>query len=72
MSKRAPCRNEVKTRLADEEYDAMQTFKALHGIESDSAAMQRIARLFLLGVVGTLPGQLAGVSVGSAQMGTAY
>jgi hypothetical protein len=62
MKKRAEYRNDVKTRLPDEEYEAMQTFKALHGIDSDSAALARIARLFLLGVVGNLPANLTGVS----------
>jgi hypothetical protein len=69
MKKRAEYRNDVKTRLTDEEYEAMQTFKALHGIDSDSAALARIARLLLLGVVGTLPANLTGVSSISGQSG---
>ncbi|AYY96928.1 hypothetical protein EGY19_05325 [Burkholderia multivorans] len=66
---RAEYKNEVKTRLTDEEYDAMQTFKALHGIESDSAALARITRLLLLGVVGTLPQQLVAVSADAGRIG---
>ena len=69
MKRRAEFRNEVKTRLTDEEYGAMQTFKALHGIESDSAALARITRLLLLGVVGTLPADLTGVSADLGQGG---
>ncbi|WP_175760655.1 hypothetical protein [Burkholderia anthina] len=69
MSKRAEYKNEVKTRLDDEEYDAMLTFKALFGIDSDSAAMKRIVRLYLLGVVGTLPARLVGVSADVGQIG---
>lgn len=55
MSRRSEYRNEVKTRLPDRTYDAMQQYKALQGIESDSAALARIAELMLLGVVGNLP-----------------
>lgn len=51
-------RNEVKTRLPDRTYDAMQQYKALHGIDSDSAALARLAELMLLGVVGNLPSNL--------------
>ncbi|WP_131753569.1 hypothetical protein [Burkholderia vietnamiensis] len=69
MSKRAEYKNEVKTRLTDEEYDAKQTFKALHGIDSDAAALARITRLLLLGVVGTLPARLVGVSADVGQIG---
>lgn len=54
--------NPVKSGLRDRTYEAMQTFKALNGIPSDAAALSRIADLFLLGHVGTLPVDLAGVS----------
>ena len=58
MARRSEYRNEVKTRLPDRTYDAMQQYKALQGIESDSAALARIAELMLLGVVGNLPSNL--------------
>ncbi|HGF4015195.1 hypothetical protein [Burkholderia cenocepacia] len=59
---RAEYRNEVKTRLRDAAYEALQTWKALHGIDSDSAALARLTELMLFGVVGTLPAQLVTVS----------
>lgn len=62
MKKRAEFRNEVKTRLRDRAYEALQHFKVVQGIESDSAAMARITEQFLLGAVGTLPADLIGVS----------
>ncbi|MDR5797220.1 hypothetical protein QCE49_27875 [Caballeronia sp. LZ008] len=71
MSRRAEFRNEVKTRLEDPVYEGMQAFKALYGIDSDSAALARIAKLFLFGTVGTLPANLLGVSVASPQVGSA-
>lgn len=70
MSRRAEYRNEVKTRLPDRTYDAMMKFKTLHGIDSDSAALARIAELLLLGVVGNLPSNLLGRSDEVAQSGT--
>ena len=69
--KRAEYRNEVKTRLDDTCYDALQMFKQLNGIESDSAALARIVKLSLFGVVGTLPTSYLNVSAEAAQMGTA-
>lgn len=71
MSRRAEFRNEVKTRLEDAVYDGMQTFKALYGIDSDSAALARITKLFLFGTVGTLPANLIGVSAEPSQHGSA-
>lgn len=62
VSRRAEYRNEVKTRMRDRPYEAMQAWKELHGIDSDSAALNRIAELFLLGAVGNLPAQLVAVS----------
>jgi hypothetical protein len=70
MSRRSEYRNEVKTRLPDRTYDAMQQYKVLQGIESDSAALARIAELMLLGVVGNLPSNLLDRSDEVAQVGT--
>lgn len=70
MSRRSEYRNEVKTRLKDRTYDAMQQYKVLQGIESDSAALARIAELMLLGVVGNLPSNLLDRSDEAAQSGT--
>ncbi|MFP4895611.1 hypothetical protein [Paraburkholderia sp. EG304] len=70
MSRRTEYRNEVKTRLSDRTYDGMQAFKALQGIESDSAAMARMADLFLFGTVGNLPSNLIDRSANSADTGT--
>ncbi|EKS9800302.1 MULTISPECIES: hypothetical protein [Burkholderia] len=66
---RAEYRNEVKTRLRDAAYEALQTWKALHGIDSDSAALARLTELMLFGAVGTLPAQLVAVSAGVGQIG---
>lgn len=70
MTRRAEFRNEVKTRLRDEVYEKMQTFKQLHYIDSDSAALARLVEMMLCGVVGNVPGQPAGVSANLAQLGT--
>lgn len=70
MSRRTEYRNEVKTRLDDRTYEGMQAFKALHGIESDSAALARITSLMLFGTVGNLPANLLERSAISAQNGT--
>ena len=51
MKNRADSRTEVKTRLRDDVYDRLQLFKQLHGIESDSAALSRIAEIGLFGHV---------------------
>jgi hypothetical protein len=66
---RAAFRNEVKTRVEDPVYDGLQAFKSLHGIDSDSAAVARILKLFLFGTVGTLPANLIGLSVALSQQG---
>lgn len=70
MSRRTEYRNEVKTRLSDRTYEGMQAFKALHGIESDSAALARITDLMLFGTVGNLPANLIDRSANTAQNGT--
>ncbi|KWW37892.1 phage portal protein [Cupriavidus metallidurans] len=67
MSRRSEYRNEVKTRLSDDDYAALQAFKAMSGFDSDSAALQRAVRLALRGAVGTLPVSLVGVSAEVAQ-----
>jgi hypothetical protein len=68
---RAVYRNEVKTRLEDPVYEGMQAFKALNGIDTDSAALARITKLFLFGTVGTLPSNLVGVSAVPSRTGRA-
>ncbi len=70
MSRRTEYRNEVKTRLSDRAYEGMQAFKALHGIESDSAELSRITDLMLFGTVGNLPANLIDRSANAAQSGT--
>ena len=67
--KRAEYRNEVKTRLDDPCYEALQMFKQLNGIDSDSAALARIVKLSLFGVVGTLPTSYLTVSAEAARLG---
>ncbi|MBU7436493.1 hypothetical protein [Paraburkholderia fungorum] len=70
MRRRSDCHNEVKTRLPDRTYEAMQQYKVLQGIDSDSAALARIAELMLLGVVGNLPSNLLDRIDEMAQSGT--
>ncbi|MDR3381763.1 hypothetical protein [Cupriavidus basilensis] len=70
MSRRSEFRNEVKTRLSDEDYAALQAFRQMSGFDSDSMALARAVRLALRGVVGTLPVALSGVSAEVAQVGT--
>ncbi|CAG9256169.1 hypothetical protein [Paraburkholderia caribensis] len=62
MRRRVQYRNEVKTRLPDRVYSGLQAFKRLQGIESDSAALCRLAELQLFGTVGNLPVNLMDVS----------
>jgi len=69
MSRRTEYRNEVKTRMKDRTYVGMQAWKTLHGIDSDSAALDRIAELFLFGTVGNLPSNLLECSSDMAQFG---
>ncbi|GLC92342.1 MULTISPECIES: hypothetical protein [Cupriavidus] len=70
MSRRSEFRNEVKTRLRDRAYDALQLYKQVNGIESDSAALARIAEQHLFGAVGTLPVAIGGVSDDLGHFGT--
>ncbi|RKE35257.1 hypothetical protein B0G76_1318 [Paraburkholderia sp. BL23I1N1] len=70
MRRRAQFRNEVKTRLSDRIYSGLQQFKALQGIDSDSAAMSRLLELQLFGTVGTLPPNLTNFSAEAAHYGT--
>jgi hypothetical protein len=60
--RRAEYRNEVKSRLRDPTYLALQKYKQLHGIDSDSAALARIADQALLGMVGSIPDFVASIS----------
>ncbi|BEU21596.1 hypothetical protein [Paraburkholderia sp. 22B1P] len=69
MSKRAPFRNEVKSRFDDPTYEALLKYQAIHGIESTSAALARITRMALLGVIGMLPAEISGVSADASQGG---
>lgn len=69
MRRRAHFRNEVKTRLPDRVYCGLQAFKRLQGIESDSAALCRLAELQLFGTVGNLPVDLTGVSADMGRHG---
>lgn len=64
MARRAEFRNEVKTRLRDEVYTRLQDFKQLNFIDSDSAALARLAEMLLCGIV---PSQRLGVSDDSDQ-----
>jgi len=66
---RATAKNEVKTRLDDDEYDALQLFRNAYGYESDSQAIKRAVRMLLLGVVGIMPGAAISVSVNSGHSG---
>jgi hypothetical protein len=67
--KRAEYRNEVKTRLKDPVFFALQKYKALSGIDSDSAASALIIEQALLGVIGRMPDLLAEVSDEMAGIG---
>lgn len=70
MKRRAIYRNEVKTRLDDRTYDALLRYQAIHGADSLSAALARVAGTALLGVIGILPADISGVSDEVAQGGT--
>ncbi|AJY62658.1 hypothetical protein ACVCIC_04775 [Burkholderia glumae] len=67
LKRRAEFRKEVKATMPERTYEAWLAWKALVGIDSDSAAICRMADLFLLGAVGTLPAQLVGVIVEVSQ-----
>lgn len=66
---RATAKNEVKTRLEDDEYEALQVFRDQYGYDSDSQALKRAVRMLLLGVVGIMPGVAIGVSANSGHSG---
>jgi hypothetical protein len=66
MTRRAEYRNEVKTRLEDDVYEALQDFKQLNYIDSDSAALARIVRMLLCGIV---PRPRAAVSSETGRIG---
>jgi hypothetical protein len=66
---RAAARNEVKSRLDDPTYEALLFFQRMHGIESTSSALARIAKAHLLGMVGMLPADISGVSAGASHNG---
>lgn len=69
MRTRAAYRNEVKTRVPDHVYSALLLYMQLNQLDSVSAALARIAAQHLLGSVGILPAQLAGVSADASQPG---
>ncbi len=60
-TRRAEFRNEIKTRLRDRAYEALQLYKRVNGIESDSAAVARLVDVAMFGLVGTLPAEISGV-----------
>lgn len=66
---RAPYRNEVKSRFDDPTYEALLKYQAIYGIESTSAALVRITRMALLGVIGMLPAEISGVCAEASQSG---
>lgn len=69
MTRRAEYREEIKTRMRPAVATALRKFKSMNGFDSDSAALNRVAELFLLGVIGTLPDDEFGVSVEAAHSG---
>lgn len=70
MARRAEYRNEVKTRLRDEVYVRLQDFKQLHFIDSDSAALARLAEMLLCGIVPTARTVVSDDSVHKPPTGT--
>lgn len=70
MARRAAFRNEVKTRLTDDDYEALLRYQELHGADSTSAALSRLVRMALFGVLGILPAHLSGVSDDASHSGT--
>lgn len=66
MARRAEFRNEVKTRLEDDVYERLQDFKQLNYIDSDSAALNRLVRMLLCGIV---PAPRVGVSADAGRFG---
>ncbi|MFT0167516.1 hypothetical protein ACLKMY_00610 [Paraburkholderia mimosarum] len=50
--------NEIKTSLTDEEYEALQRYKAIFDVTSDADAIRKFVRQCLFGTVGNLPANL--------------
>jgi hypothetical protein len=70
MSRRTEYRNELKTRVPDEIVEALRAWKALHGVQHDSSAVERILRLHLFGSIGSLPADLIDRSAYAVHSGT--
>lgn len=66
---RVPYRNEVKTRLSDDEYEALLLFQRLHGVESASNMLRRCVQVALFGLIGSLPADISGISAGASHPG---
>lgn len=61
-------RNEVKSRLRDRTFEAMQRYMQIHGV-SESRAIADLADIALFGFDGTLPALLTGNYPQSAVFG---
>ncbi|MCP1121594.1 hypothetical protein ACQUFY_20965 [Robbsia andropogonis] len=66
---RAPAKNELKTRVDDDEYDALQAFREKYDIDTEAQAVRRALRIALFGVSGMLPSSPSVVSVNSGHSG---
>jgi hypothetical protein len=58
MRRRTRYVNEIKTSLTDEEYEALERYKAIFDVPSDADAARKALRLMLFGMVGNLPPNL--------------
>lgn len=63
-------RNELKTRVTDRAYDAVQQYMHENRCASEARAISELLELALFGTVGSVPQPLIHGSHGMAQFGT--
>jgi hypothetical protein len=66
---RTDFRNELKTRVTDPVYDALQTYIQANRCASEARAISELLELALLGTVGSIPQDVVHCSPGLAQIG---
>ena len=63
-------RNEVKTRVSDPVYEAVQSYIEKHGYASEARGISDLLELALFGVIGSVPTPLQDFRPGLGQFGT--